>query len=128
MLVLLAALVLPGCDAMEKRRIRHLIQDELRLSSADGLSVVKVDDWGFANHGGDFSLTKLDPDTCKKVAASLRPPTPINIQSYYYKLYQAQGLTTRMVRERGFENEVGLGVNYALDESTCFLARECWYD
>jgi hypothetical protein len=126
--MLFAAHVLSGCDAMEKIRIRHLVKDELRLSSADGFSIVRVDDWGFANHGGDVSLIKLDRATCTKVAASLPHPTPINEQSFYYKLYQDQGLTTRIVREKGFVNTHGLGVNYALDESTCFLSRECSYD
>mgnify|MGYP003453550474 CR=1 FL=1 len=127
-LVITAALALSGCDAIERNRIRQLTKAELRLSTTEGLSVVRVDDWGFANHGGDVSLIKLDGATCTKVAATLRSPTPIDDPSVYYKLFQDQGLTTRIVRERAFETASGLGVNYALDESTCFLARESWYD
>ena len=126
--VLTAALVLSGCDVVENHRVRSLVQEELGLPSIDGLSVVERDNWGFASRGGDVALIQLDRGTCRRVAASLGPKTLINQKSHYYRLHKAQGLTAQFVRTKRLRNKAGLLVNYALEESSCILARENWYD
>ena len=126
--VLTAAFVLSGCDAIENSRVRSLVKQELGLPSSDGLSIVRREDWGFANRGGDVALIQLDRGTCRRVASSLSRETPINQKSHYYKLHKAQGLKAQFVRTKSLRNMAGLPVNYALDQSSCILARENWYD
>jgi len=121
------SLMLGGCQDSE--RIISQSEIDLKLKFVAPVSVLSSESYGWSEEGGDRALVKLGVVDCMKVAQVLdvKTVTP-DRTSDYFRMFGKSNISLTKVRIKFWMNEHGDTKQYVLDEQSCTLYRDAFFE
>jgi len=119
-------IVLVGCDYFEARRVVSQSENELGIHFLDSPAMLQSESYGWAEEGGDRALLRLSAADCTQVSSRLKEIGPVGIDSS--RMFAVAGIEPTRVRRKFEMNQHGDTRQYELDEASCVLFRDAYFE
>jgi len=115
-------------STFDRYRLRSQTEADLRIVFAETPELIDTESYGWAEEGGDRSLLRLHDTDCARVAEVLKVVEAVDEWSEYHRMFRAEGFRPRTVRVQHWMNSHGDTKDYVLDQASCVLYRDAFFE
>ena len=121
-------ILIVGISLFDRYRLRTQTEADLRIVFAEPPDILDTESYGWAEEGGDQALIRLHNADCAKVADVLQVVEAADEWSDYYRMFRLEDLKPSTVRVQRWMNSHGDFKLYVLDQASCVLYREAFFE
>jgi hypothetical protein len=117
-----------GVLAFDRYRLLTQIEADLGIVFVESPEIMETESYGWAEEGGDRALVQLHSADCAKVAVVLLVVETADELSEYHEMFRLEGLEPSTVRVRHTMNDHGDFKHFVLDQASCVLYWEAFFE